>query len=317
MSDDNRDEPLHDESSHEKPSHDEGAAHERGTHTRVKASGKRVVLDGDLKSLRLHAVHADDKIKLGTKAARVEHAPPHAEIEEATQRLLQRLMSLQDAFHADGRHALLLVLQGRDASGKDGVVKSVSGAFNPSGVRVESFGAPTALELKHDYLWRVHQVVPSRGMIGVFNRSHYEDVLVVRVRELAPEDTWRARYKQINAFERMLSDNGVIIRKCMLHVSRDEQRERLLARLDDPRKNWKFREGDLEDRARWDAYTSAYTEALSTCSTKWAPWYVVPSDDKAVRNFLIARMLVETLEELSPVYPPIDPAVREASKDFA
>ena len=319
MTDDVHSDSAHDESAHEESSHDPSPrdAAEPLKHTRVKASGKRVVLDDELKSLRLHAVHSDDKIKLGTKAARVEHAPPRAVIEEATQRLLARLTSLQDAFHADGRHALLLVLQGRDASGKDGVIKAVSGAFNPSGVRVESFGVPTSLELKHDYLWRVHQVVPARGMIGVFNRSHYEDVLVVRVRELAPEDSWRARYKQINAFERMLSDNRVIIRKCMLHVSRDEQRARLLARLDDPRKNWKFREGDLEDRARWDAYTSAYSEALSTCSTKWAPWYVVPSDDNTVRNFLIARMLVETLEELSPVYPPIDPAVREASKDFA
>ncbi|MBL0940114.1 MAG: polyphosphate kinase 2 family protein [Gemmatimonadaceae bacterium] len=263
---------------------------------------------------RLVPVNPAAPLDLGDEAARVRGAAGKKDLEHATRRLLDRLEELQDAFYADGRHALLLVLQGRDASGKDGVIKTVYGAFNPTGVRVAAFGPPSSLELKHDFLWRVHQVVPPRGMVGVFNRSHYEDVLAVRVRELASEDVWRPRYAQINAFEEMLHANGVIIRKCFLHVSRDEQRERLQERFDDPRKNWKFRLEDLEDRARWDEYTAAYTEALTRCSTPWAPWYVVPADDKAVRNYLIADMLLRTLESLRSTYPVIQPDVRHAAK---
>lgn len=270
----------------------------------------------ELHDLRLTAVDRDDRIKLGSKAARVDDVPPKDVIEAATASLLKRLSELQEAFHADRRHALLLVLQGRDASGKDGVIKTVYGAFNPTGVHVAAFGPPTALELRHDFLWRIHQVVPPLGMIGVFNRSHYEDVLAVRVRELAPEKVWRQRYAQINAFERLLSDNGVLVRKCMLHVSREEQYLRLRDRLEDPHKNWKFRLEDLEDRQRWDTYTEAYRDALKECSTRRAPWYVVPSDDKHVRNFLIARMLVETLESVDPKFPVMDDAVREAARDF-
>lgn len=270
-----------------------------------------------MSSLQLIPVDLSDKIKLGSKAARIDDSVDKTALEAATQSLLQRLSDLQEAFHADGRHALLLVLQGRDASGKDGVIKTVYGAFNPTGVHVAAFGPPTPLELRHDFLWRVHHVVPPRGMIGVFNRSHYEDVLAVRVRELAPEAVWRARYDHINTFERTLTDSGVIIRKCMLHVSREEQHDRLKARLDDPTKNWKFRLEDLKDRARWDAYTDAYREMLERCSTPWAPWYVVPSDDKAVRNHLIARMLVETLESTNSTFPPMDEAVRAAATGFA
>jgi PPK2 family polyphosphate:nucleotide phosphotransferase len=281
-----------------------------------KSKAKQVLPDA-LKSLRLERVDPDDKVKLGSKAARLDDVPPRDVIDAATRVLLDRLTVLQDAFHADGRRSLLLILQGRDAAGKDGVIKSVYGAFNPSGVSVASFGPPTPLELRHDFLWRVHQVVPARGMIGVFNRSHYEDVLVVRVRSLVPEDVWRPRFDHINAFEQMLADSGTIIRKCMLHVSREEQGERLRARLDDPQKNWKFRAGDLDDRARWDDYTEAYREVLQRCSTKWAPWYVVPADDKSVRNFLIARMLVDTMESLDSEYPLMDPTVREAAQGFA
>ncbi len=270
-----------------------------------------------MSALQLKPVDLNDKIKLGSKAARHETPVDKTALEAATQSLLSRLSELQAAFHADGRHALLLVLQGRDASGKDGVIKTVYGAFNPTGVHVAAFGPPTPLELRHDFLWRAHQVVPPRGMVGVFNRSHYEDVLAVRVRELVPEPVWRARYDHINTFERMLTDSGVIIRKCMLHVSREEQHDRLKARLDDPTKNWKFRLEDLKDRDRWDAYTDAYREMLERCSTPWAPWYVVPSDDKAVRNHLIAQMLVETLESTKSVYPPMDESVRAAAKGFA
>jgi PPK2 family polyphosphate:nucleotide phosphotransferase len=268
------------------------------------------------KDLRLVPVHAAGDVKLGAKAARLEDAPAKAELKAATETLLERLTELQQAFYADGRHALLLVLQGRDASGKDGVIRTVTGAFNPSGVSVASFGQPTPIELKHDFLWRVHHVVPARGTITVFNRSHYEDVLVVRVRKLVEESTWRARYEQINAFESMLAANGTIIRKCMLHVSQDEQSVRLRERLEDPEKNWKFRLGDLEDRALWDEYTDAYRDALLECSTPDAPWFVVPSDSKSQRNYLIARMLVDTLEGLDLRYPLIDPEVRKAAEGF-
>lgn len=283
----------------------------------LASDGEDTTHGAGLKHLRLARVHRDEKIKLGARAACVHHAPSHDVLLAATASLLTKLTALQDAFHADGRRALLLVLQGRDAAGKDGVIKTVYGAFNPTGVTVASFGPPTKLELQHDFLWRVHQVVPKLGMIGVFNRSHYEDVLAVRARELAPESVWRPRYEQINAFEKLLHEHGVIVRKCMLHVSRDEQRDRLNERMDDPRKNWKFRADDLEDRSRWDAYTEAYREALERCSTKWAPWYVVPSDDKVVRNFLIARMLVETLEAADSQYPTMDPIVKEKARGFA
>jgi PPK2 family polyphosphate:nucleotide phosphotransferase len=162
---------------------------------------------------------------------------------------------------------------------------------------------PTDIELSHDYLWRVHAAIPPRGYIGIFNRSHYEDVLVVRVKELVPEKVWRERYDQINEFERMLSQNGVVILKFFLHISRDEQRERLVERLENPEKNWKFRAGDLADRAKWDDYTAAYRDALRKCSTPWAPWFVVPADSKSVRNYLITRKINEALRKLDLRFP--------------
>lgn len=226
--------------------------------------------------------------------------------EELKRRLgeeLERLTALQAAFYADQRRALLVVLQGRDASGKDGTIRTVFGACNPQGCQITGFKAPTPHELAHDYLWRVHQAVPPRGMIGIFNRSHYEDVLVVRVKELVERRTWRQRYRQINDFERMLSENGVVILKFFLHISRDEQREQFLERLTDPTKNWKFRAGDLDDRALWGDYTRAYRDALRKCSTPWAPWYLVPSDSRTVRNYLVTRIINDTLTRLRPQYP--------------
>ncbi len=215
----------------------------------------------------------------------------------------ERLGELQSAFYADRRHALLVVLQGRDASGKDGTIRAVFDACNPQGCQVASFKAPTDLELSHDFLWRVHQVVPPRGTIGIFNRSHYEDVLVVRVKNLVPKRVWQHRYRQINDFERMLTENGVVILKFFLHISKDEQREQFLERLTDPTKNWKFRAGDLDDRALWGDYTRAYRDALRKCSTRWAPWYLVPSDHRTARNYLITRVINETLSALKPEYP--------------
>ncbi len=242
---------------------------------------------------------------LGDRAAkRPSGLPDREQLKALTEEAREKLGELQKVFYADGRFALLVVLQGRDAAGKDGVIRQVFDACNPQGVQVTGFKVPTDLERSHDFLWRVHAAVPGRGMIGIFNRSHYEDVLVVRVRKLAPADVWRKRYDQINAFEEMLAINNVIILKFFLHISREEQRKQLIERLDDPTKNWKFRAGDLDDRKLWNEYTKAYQDAVSKCSTKWAPWYVVPADDKRARNYLVTKTIVEKLESLKLHYPP-------------
>lgn len=222
-----------------------------------------------------------------------------------------RLASLQERFWADGRHRLLVVLQGIDTAGKGGTIEHVMGAFPPQGVRVTGFGVPSAVELAHDYLWRVHPHVPGNGEIAIFDRSHYEDVLVVRVKELVPKARWSRRYDHINAFERMLADEGTTIVKCFLHISKDEQRERLQARLDDPEKRWKFRMGDLAERARWDDYQAAFEDMLRRTSTAWAPWYVIPADRKWVRNVAVSAVLLDVLERLDPQYPPVDEDVPE------
>jgi PPK2 family polyphosphate:nucleotide phosphotransferase len=233
------------------------------------------------------------------------------ELKKETGKLLKRLGELQATLYADARYAVLVVLQARDAGGKDGTVRKVFGACNPLGCEVTSFKRPTPIELSHDYLWRVHQAIPVRGMIGIFNRSHYEDVLVVRVKDLVPKAVWSKRYDQINEFERMLDDNRVKIIKFFLNVSRDEQAKRLRDRLSDPKKNWKFRAGDLDDRDLWDEYTKAYRDALRLCSTPHAPWYVVPADDNKTRNYYVARTMVDTLDGLGLRYPKAD---REARK---
>jgi PPK2 family polyphosphate:nucleotide phosphotransferase len=243
-------------------------------------------------------------------AHRPKNAPTGDELDGLIDHETDRIGDLQRVFYADGRYALLIVLQGRDASGKDGTIRHVFHAVNPQGCDVTSFKAPTELERRHDFLWRIHARIPPRRMIGIFNRSHYEVVLVERVHHDMPKRVWSARYEQINDFERMLTENGVIILKFFLHVSRDEQRQRLQDRLIDETKNWKFRIGDLDDRQRWNAYTKAYKGLLSECSTKHAPWYVVPADDKKLRNWLIARVIADTLDGLDLRYPPADPAVR-------
>ena len=213
-------------------------------------------------------------------------------------RLNERLEELQELLFAEHRHRVLVVLQGMDTSGKDGVIRHVFEGVNPSGVRVESFKVPTATELEHDFLWRVHPRVPGDGEVTIFNRSHYEDVLVVRVRALQPEKVWRQRYRQIADFERLLAESGTTILKFFLHISKQEQRERLQARLDDPGKRWKFRSRDLEDRALWDDYQTAYAEAIGRTSTAAAPWYVIPADHKWFRDLAVASVLVQTLESL-------------------
>jgi PPK2 family polyphosphate:nucleotide phosphotransferase len=230
-------------------------------------------------------------------------APTKPEALAETGRLAQRIDALQEALYAENRRALLVVLQGRDTAGKDGVIRKVFGSINPQGLAITSFKVPSALELAHDYLWRVHQAVPVRGTIGVFNRSHYEDVLAVRVHALVPEAVWRPRYEQIVQFERLLTANGVTILKFYLHISREEQRERLLARLNDPAKYWKFSAGDLGERERWDGYTEAYREALARTSTAEAPWYLVPADKKYLRDLLVAQVVLETLRRMNPSFP--------------
>lgn len=238
-----------------------------------------------------------------------EGVPSGREAKDVLKAARKRLEALQHAVGAEGRRAVLVVLQGRDTAGKDGVIKGVFGDLNAAYTRVHSFKKPTPLELRHDFLWRVHQVVPPAGVLGIFNRSHYEDVLVVRVHSLAPESLWRKRYHHINEFERMLTDHGVTIVKFMLHISRDEQRRRLEARLADPTKNWKFEAGDLKERALWGQYTEAYEEMLRETSTDWAPWHVVPADRKRARDVLIAQVMIRTLEGLDPQYPAAAPDV--------
>jgi len=222
---------------------------------------------------------------------------------EALAQLNKRLEKLQELLYAEGKHKVLVVLQAMDAGGKDGTIRVVFDGVDPSGVRVASFGVPTEQELARDYLWRVHQQVPRKGELVIFNRSHYEDVLVVRVKNLVPEQVWQKRYHHIREFERMLVDEGTIILKFFLHISKDEQRKRLQERLDNPEKRWKFRKGDLEDRQLWEKYQEAFEVAIRETSTTYAPWYVIPANKNWYRNWLVSSILVETLEDLQMQHP--------------
>ena len=260
--------------------------------------------------MKLEPVTNKRSVKLGDKDARVRGSLKSEDaLERETAKHVERITELQRVFYADGRHALLIVLQGRDASGKDGTIRKVFSSVNPQGCTVSSFKVPTELEQHHDFLWRIHQQIPSRGMIGIFNRSHYEDILVPRVHDLVPKKIWASRYDQINDFEHMLSANHVVILKFMLHVSRDEQKKRFEERLADEEKNWKFRAGDLDDRKHWDAFTKAYRGIIENTSTDWAPWYIVPADDKDLRDVLVGRVVADTLESLDLRYPKPDPSL--------
>ncbi|NMC53999.1 MAG: polyphosphate kinase 2 family protein [Chloroflexi bacterium] len=218
-------------------------------------------------------------------------------------KLTEKLEILQELFYAHGKHRLLIVLQAMDAGGKDGVIRHVFEGVNPQGVSVANFKVPTPEELSHDYLWRIHKQTPAAGEIVIFNRSHYEDVLVVRVKNMVDKQVWSRRFDQINHFEKMLSEEGTIILKFFLHISKDEQKQRLQDRLDDPSKHWKFNPGDLKDRALWQDYMHAYGDVLSRTSTAWAPWYIIPSDRKWLRSLIIADILVKTLEGLNMTLP--------------
>ena len=225
------------------------------------------------------------------------------EIEDELDMLHERLYHLQERLYAEQKQSLLVVLQAMDTGGKDGAIKGVFRGVNPQGCQVWAFKVPTEEELAHDFLWRIHAKTPRKGQITIFNRSHYEDVIVVRVKSIVPEKVWRARYDEINDFEDLLRTAGTRVVKFYLHISREEQKERLQARLDNPDKHWKFAVGDLAERERWDDYMAAYEDAINRCTTEHAPWYVVPANKKWYRNLVIARAIVDTLESMDPQFP--------------
>ena len=257
-----------------------------------------------------HRLEPDQKIDLKaitTKGKQLHKDRAAAEAE--FRQLRSELVELQSRLYAERRQRLLVVFQAMDAGGKDGTIRRVFQGVNPQGVRVASFKAPSQLELSHDFLWRIHQRTPAAGMISVFNRSHYEDVLIVRVDRLVPKSVWLARYEQINDFERMLADNGTTILKFYLHISKQEQKERFQERLDDPQKHWKFAMKDLDKRKQWDEYQQAYEAMLNRCTSDHAPWYVIPSDQKWYRNLAISRVIVHTLRRLNPQFPPAEAGI--------
>ncbi len=249
-------------------------------------------------------------VKPGTKVSLKKYDPDdkgrfrhHDQAEDHLREQLEELNKLQYLLYAERKHALLIILQGMDTSGKDGTIRHVMSGMTPQGVRVSSFKAPTEEELAHDFLWRVHQVVPRHGDIGIFNRSHYEDVLVVRVHESVPRRVWESRYEQINQFEKMLTENRTIILKFFLHISKAEQKDRLRTRLKDPNRNWKLTLKDVEERRYWSDYCKAYEVALTRCSTDWAPWHIVPANHKWYRNLIVAETVVKTLRDLDMKFP--------------
>lgn len=225
---------------------------------------------------------------------------------DATAKNLEHLDELQEVLYAQAKHAVLIVLQAMDAGGKDGTIESIFSGVNPQGCTVTSFKAPSTLEFAHDYLWRIHNACPPHGMIGIFNRSHYESVGVERIKSIAPKNVWSKRFDHINEFERMLSDEGTTIIKFFLHISRDEQNQRMKSRLEDPKKRWKFNPSDVIDDKTWSAYMEAYSDAITNCSTKHAPWYVVPADTKWFRNWVVSDVIVRTMKKLDLKYPIVE-----------
>lgn len=251
-----------------------------------------------------YRVHPGNPLVLATLDPNTcEHYKHKKDIKKELEHLHQRLEDLQGRLYAENRRSLLIVLQAMDTGGKDGTIKHVFEGVNPQGCRVWSFKQPSVEELSHDFLWRYHQRTPQRGMITIFNRSHYEDVLIVRVKKMVPEEVWRQRYHLINEFEHMLSLNNITVIKFFLHISKDEQKQRLESRLENSDKRWKFSSSDLKERLLWDDYQKAYEEAINNCSTAYAPWYVVPANHKWYRNLVIARTIVDTLCAMNPQYP--------------
>ncbi len=251
------------------------------------------------------SIPSNSELELGDFAADYVESGLEKEMAKAmTEQYATELAELGYRLYAENRRSVLVVLQGMDTAGKDGTIRSIMKGLNPQSCRVTSFKKPSDEELDHDFLWRIHRAVSARGNVRIFNRSQYEDVLVVRVHSLVPEEEWQSRYERINEFERMLAEGGTTIVKCFLHVSKEEQRERLQARLDNPKKRWKFNRGDLKERALWDEYQTAYAAALNRCNTDHAPWYIIPSDRKWYRNFVVSRLLAEVLRGLDPQFPP-------------
>lgn len=240
----------------------------------------------------------------------------HKAAEEEIQHYQQKMRELQDLLFSEHRHSLLICLQALDTGGKDGVINHVLGSMNPQGCRVAAFKQPSAEELAHDFLWRAHKVAPALGEVVIFNRSHYEDVLVVRVHNLVPKKIWSHRYEQINRFEKELNEHGTQILKFYLHISKEEQLKRFKQRLDDPAKQWKISEADYKERAYWDDYVLAYEEALSQCSTEYAPWFIIPSNHKWFRNLAIAQIVVEHLESIKMKYPEPTVNLRHIRREY-
>ena len=251
--------------------------------------------------VKLSKIPTDSHPGVGSKAKALKQLP---ELAARLADLQERLFAQSHGGVDPARQNMLLVLQGMDTSGKGGTVKHVTGVMDPGGLRINSFKAPTEEELSHDFLWRIRKALPAAGMVGVFDRSHYEDVLLARVRDLVPREQWELRYGLINEFEQELADQGTTMIKCFLHIGRDTQKERLLARLDDPTKLWKYNANDVAERKLWPAYQEAYEAVLNLTSTETAPWYVIPADRKWYRNYAITHLLIETLERLDPQWPP-------------
>lgn len=257
-----------------------------------------------------YLIASGEKPRLAHRATDVDGGYDKDQAKAALAKVIERFDQLQELLFAEHKHSVLVVLQAMDAAGKDSTIREVFGPLNAQGCHVFNFKAPNDVERDHDFLWRIHKVVPPRGYIHVFNRSHYEDVVVVRVKGLVEKARWQARYEHINAFEKMLADEGVTIVKFYLHISKEFQRERLQKRLDEPDKRWKFNPGDLEDRARWDEFMAAFDDALGRCSTPHAPWYVIPAEKRWYRDVIITQVMVRTLEQLDMKFPALtyDPA---------
>ena len=233
------------------------------------------------------------------------------ETKAETKKLRERLAELQEILYAQGKYSLLIILQAMDAGGKDSTINKVFSGVNPQGFQIASFKKPSEEELAHDFLWRIHKEVPAKGKIGIFNRSHYEDVLVVRVNNLVPKKVWQARYDHINNFEKLLVDSGSTILKFYLHISKEEQKERFQDRLDDPSKHWKFSKGDLPVREQWDDYMRAFEDAISHCNTDYAPWHIIPANRKWYRNYVILKAIVEAMEAMPLEYPPAEDGLED------
>ena len=270
--------------------------------------GKSDVSDRALRKLLV--VKPGERVDLATFDCGATFGRQKDEAEDVLAGNLARLSDLQSRIWAEAKHAVLIVLQGIDAAGKDGTIKAIAGAFNPQGTPVTSFKEPTPEELAHDFLWRVHAAVPEKGDIGIFNRSHYEQVLIVRVHGLEPEARWRNHYREIRDWERMLTDEGVTILKFFLAIDKDTQRQRFQDRIDDPAKNWKFKPSDVAERKLWDQYQSAFQDMLTETSTDFAPWYSIPCNRNWFRNLAISEIVADALTELNPRYPDPAPGIK-------